>query len=126
MTIELNHTIVPARDKYASAKFFAHMFGLPFDEQAVNYFAPVRVNERFTLDFDDDYEPTDRFDSHHYAFHVSDEEFDAIFNRVKKAGLAYGSEPGHPENGKLNDWNGGRGFYFRDPDGHLLELMTRV
>jgi hypothetical protein len=52
MTIELNHTIVPARDKYASAKFFAHMFGLPFDGQAASYFAPVRVNERFTLDFD--------------------------------------------------------------------------
>jgi hypothetical protein len=60
MTIELNHTVVPARDKIASAKFFARLFGLSFDEQAIGYFAPVRVNETLTLDFDDDYEATDR------------------------------------------------------------------
>ena len=123
MTIELNHTIVPARDKIASAKFFARIFGLPFDENAVGYFAPVRVNQTLTLDFDDD---VDRFDTHHYAFHVSDPEFDAIFKRVQEAGIRYGSDPGDPENGKLNDWNGGRGVYFRDPSGHLLELLTRV
>ena len=123
MTIELNHTIVPARDKIASAKFFARIFGLPFDENAVGYFAPVRVNQTLTLDFDDD---VDRFDTHHYAFHVSDPEFDAIFKRVQEAGIRYGSAPGDPENGKLNGWNGGRGVYFRDPSGHLLELLTRV
>ena len=123
MAIELNHTIVPARDKIASVKFFARIFGLPFDENAVGYFAPVRVNQTLTLDFDDD---VDRFDTHHYAFHVSDPEFDAIFKRVQEAGIRYGSDPGDPENGKLNDWNGGRGVYFRDPSGHLLELLTRV
>ena len=123
MTIELNHTIVPAHDKIASAKFLARIFGLEFDEDAVGYFAPVRVNQTLTLDFDDD---VDRFDAHHYAFHVSDAEFDAIFSRVQEAGLAYGSDPWDPENRKLNDWNGGRGVYFRDPNGHLLELMTRA
>jgi catechol 2,3-dioxygenase-like lactoylglutathione lyase family enzyme len=55
---------------------------------------------------------------------VSDAEFDAIFERVKEAGLVYGSDPEHVDNGKLNNWGGGRGVYFTDPDGHLLELMT--
>lgn len=124
MTIELNHTIVPARDKDASARFFSRIFGVPY-EPTGGYFAPVRVNDRLTLDFDD-YPPTERFDVHHYAFHVSDEEFDAIFARVRGAGLAYGSHPRDAENGTLNDWNGGRGVYFRDPNGHLLELLTRT
>ncbi len=124
MTIELNHTIVPARDKDASARFFSQIFGVPY-EPSGRYFAAVQVNDRLTLDFDDDYEATEQFGVHHYAFHVSDEEFDQIFGRVKEAGLAYGSEPGHPDNGTLNNWNGGRGVYFRDPSGHLLELLTR-
>jgi catechol 2,3-dioxygenase-like lactoylglutathione lyase family enzyme len=122
MAIILNHTIVPAHDKEASAQFFAHIFGLTY-EKSGGYFAPVRVNETLTLDFDDD---VDRFDTHHYAFHVSDPEFDAIFKRVQEAGIPFGSEPWNPENRQLNDWNGGRGVYFRDPNGHLLELMTRV
>lgn len=123
MAIELNHTIVPAKDKVASAKFFARMFGLSFDENAVGYFAPVRVNERLTLDFHDD---VDRFEVHHYAFHVSDPEFDVIFKRVQEAGIPFGSGPENLEDGKLNSWNGGRGVYFRDPNGHILELMTRT
>ena len=118
MTITLNHTIVPARDKATAAKFFARIFGLR--RGRTGYFAPVRVNKSLTLLFDDD----GKFESHHYAFHVSNAEFDAIFGRVKKAGLAYGSAPWCPDDGKLNDWGGGRGFYFRDPNGHLLELMT--
>ena len=66
----------------------------------------------------------EEFESHHYAFHVSDAEFDAIFGRIREAKLAYGSAPWSLDDGKLNDWNGGRGIYFRDPDGHVLELMT--
>ena len=123
MAITLNHAIVPAHDKVVSAKFFAQMFGLSFDERAVGYFAPVRVNDTLTLDFHDDVE---RFEIHHYAFHVSDQEFDAIFKRVQEAGIAYGSGPETLEDRKLNSWNGGRGVYFRDPNGHILELMTRV
>lgn len=114
MIIELNHTIVPARGKEASARFFSRIFGVPY-EPSGGYFAPVRVNDLLTLDFDDDYEVTEQFGVHHDAFHVSDEEFDRIFGRVREAGLAYGSEPGNPDNGKLNNWNGGRGVYFRDP-----------
>jgi catechol 2,3-dioxygenase-like lactoylglutathione lyase family enzyme len=119
MTIVLNHTIVPARDKQAAARFFADLFGLP--PEPPNYFAPVRLNDQLTLLFSDE---DAGFESHHYAFHVSDTEFDAIFGRIKAAGLAYGSDPRHLDNGKLNDWGGGRGVYFRNPDGHVLELMT--
>ena len=118
MAIVLNHTIVPARDKVAAAKFFADLFGLQAGE--AGFFAPVQVNEQLHLLFDTD---TD-FKTQHYAFHVSDAEFDAIFDRIKAAGIGYGSEPGAPDNGKLNHWGGGRGVYFRSPDGHLLELMT--
>jgi len=121
MAIILNHTIVPARDKEASARFFADIFGLKYEGPG-GHFAPVRVNETLTLDFDE----ADSFDIHHYAFHVSDAEFDSIFKRVQEAGIAYGSEPWDQKNGKLNNWNGGRGVYFCDPNGHILELMTRV
>jgi catechol 2,3-dioxygenase-like lactoylglutathione lyase family enzyme len=119
MTIALNHTIVPARDKVAAATLFARIFGLR--RGRTGYFAPVRVNKMLTLLFSDE---DKTFESHHYAFHVGEREFDAIFKRVKNEGLAYGSAPSSPDDGKLNDWGGGRGFYFRDPDGHLLELMT--
>jgi catechol 2,3-dioxygenase-like lactoylglutathione lyase family enzyme len=120
MTITLNHTIVLARDKTAAARFFAQIFGLPF-EGSGGHFAPVRVNDTLTLDFADHEGP---IESQHYAFHVSDAEFDGILQRVKAAGVPHGSSPWSLEDGKLNDWNGGRGFYFKDPDGHVIELMT--
>jgi catechol 2,3-dioxygenase-like lactoylglutathione lyase family enzyme len=118
MPITLNHTIVPARDKEAAARFFARIFGLKAGPG--DYFAPVRVNDQLTLLFDD----STAFESHHYAFHVSDAEFDAIFGRIKDAGITYGSGPGSLDDGKLNNWGGGRGVYFKDPEGHVLELMT--
>ena len=121
MTITLNHTIVPSHDKVASATFFANLFGLSFEAQAVGYFAPVRVNDTLTLDFDDDVEG---FESHHYAFKVSEPEFDAIFARIQAEGIAYGSEPHARENGRINHRAGGRVVYFCDPNGHLLELLT--
>jgi catechol 2,3-dioxygenase-like lactoylglutathione lyase family enzyme len=107
MTITLNHTIVPTRDKRAAAQFFARIFGLHADPKG-DHFAPVRINDTLTLLFDDDEE----FESHHYAFHVSDAEFDGIFGRVREAKLPYGSSPWSLNDGKLNDWNGGRGVYF--------------
>ena len=121
MAITLNHTIVPAHDKEASARFFAQIFGLRYEGSA-GHFAPVRVNETLTLDFDN----AGSFERHHYAFHVSDEECEAILQRVQEAGLAYGSDPWNTENRQLNAWNGGRGFYFRDPSGHLLEVLPRA
>lgn len=120
MAIVLNHTIVPAHDKEASARFFARIFGLGYEGPA-GHFAPVRVNDALTLDFDN----RDEFESHHYAFHVTDEEFDAIFDRIKAEGVAYGSGPSDLDNGQFNTRRGGRGLYFQDPDGHVLELLTR-
>src|SRR4051794_40752806 len=89
MTITLNHTIVQARDKQAAARFFAQIFGLTFTGSG-GHFAPVRVNETLTLDFAD---AKGAIASQHYAFHVSDAEFDAILQRVKAAGVALGSAP---------------------------------
>jgi catechol 2,3-dioxygenase-like lactoylglutathione lyase family enzyme len=119
MTIVLNHTIVPVRDKVAAARFFARIFGLKFNGRG-GHFAPVRVNNTLTLLFDNE----KSFDSHHYSFHVSKAEFEVIFRRIKKAGITYGSAPWSLDDGKPNDWNGGRGVYFQDPNGHVLELMT--
>ena len=119
MAIVLDHTIVPARDNEASARFFAHIFGLDYEGSA-SHFAPVRVNESLVLDFD----TRDAFDVQHYAFKVSDPEFDAIFQRVKDDGLAYGSGPRSPDDMAINQRKGGRGFYFKDPNGHLLEVLT--
>jgi catechol 2,3-dioxygenase-like lactoylglutathione lyase family enzyme len=119
MTIVLNHTIVPARDKHEAARWFAQIIGLSADESN-GHFAPVRVNGTLTLLFAD----KASFDQRHYAFHVSDAEFDSILGRIKGNGVAFGSAPWSLDDGKLNDWNGGRGVYFQSPDGHILELMT--
>src|SRR5260370_7068843 len=91
MAIVLDHTIVPAHDKAASARFFARIFGLEYLGPH-SHFAPVQVNEALTLDFDE----RGAFDMHHYAFKVADAEFDAIFGRVKGGGIAYGSGPRPP------------------------------
>ena len=121
MSVTLNHTIVPAHDKVASAQFFAHIFALTY-ERSQGHFAPVRVNDTLTLDFDD----REVLDSHHLAFHVSDDAFDAIFARVKETGLSYGSGPqDRDSDGHINTRRDGRGFYFRDPNGHSLEVLTR-
>jgi catechol 2,3-dioxygenase-like lactoylglutathione lyase family enzyme len=119
MTIVLNHTIVPAHDKREAAEWFAQIAGLKPGAMG-GHFAPVRVNDSLTLLFADEAS----FDQRHYAFHVSETEFDSILDRVKGGGLPFGSAPWSAKDGQINDWNGGRGVYFRSPDGHLLELMT--
>jgi catechol 2,3-dioxygenase-like lactoylglutathione lyase family enzyme len=120
MTIRLDHTIVPARDKIASARFFADIFGLEVKPGA-GYFAQVQVNDSLTLDFADQ---SEAIPSHHLAFHVDDAEFDAIWGRLKDRGVSYGDGPGRRDNGRLYDRRGGRGLYFDDPNGHILEIMT--
>jgi catechol 2,3-dioxygenase-like lactoylglutathione lyase family enzyme len=122
MAIVLDHTIVPARDKAASARYFAELFGLEAGAP-VGTFAPVQVNASLTFDFDDRPRP---FEIHHYAFHVSDEEFDAIFGSVKARGLVYGSDPYDQANMRVREFNGGRLVYFKDLAGHLLEIRTRT
>ena len=121
MTIVLDHTIVPAHDKAASAAYFAELFGLSAGP-AVGPFAPVQVNASLTFDFDD----RRPFEIHHYAFHVGDDEFDAIFGRVRARGLAFGSDPRDPANMRVREFNGGRTVYFRDLSDHLLEIRTRT
>jgi catechol 2,3-dioxygenase-like lactoylglutathione lyase family enzyme len=119
MAIVLDHTIVPAKDKNASAKFFAEIFGLTV-KPGQGHFAQVQLNDSLTFDFADEPEPR----SHHYAFHISEAEFEAIYGRVKTKGLAYGSGPYNHTDGQIYSRRGGRGFYFEDPNGHLLEVMT--
>jgi len=119
MSIVLDHTIVPARDKEESARFFARIFGLEYNGP-VSHFAPVKINDTLTVDFDN----WDSFERHHYAFKVSEAEFDGIFDRVRGEGLVYGSGPRSAENMEINHRHGGRGFYFRDQNGHLLEVLT--
>jgi catechol 2,3-dioxygenase-like lactoylglutathione lyase family enzyme len=119
MAIVLDHTIVPAKDKNASAKFYAEIFGLTV-KPGQGHFAQVQLNDSLTFDFADEPEPR----SHHYAFHISEAEFEAIYGRVKTKGLAYGSGPYNHTDGQIYSRRGGRGFYFEDPNGHLLEVMT--
>lgn len=130
MTIRLDHAIVPAKDKTASARFFAEMFGLTV-KPSDGHFAQVQVNETLTFDFADEPEAWGGpgFDprtgkSHHYAVHIDEAEFDATFARVKAKGIAYGRGPYSHADGQLYARRGGRGFYFENPYGHLLEVMT--
>lgn len=122
MSVELNHTIVMARDKKRSADFLADILGLevgaPFGP-----FLPVQTGNGVTLDFADS--DADPITSQHYAFLVSDEEFNAIFGRIQRARIAFYADPGHREAGQINHRDGGRGAYFEDPDGHNLEILTR-
>jgi catechol 2,3-dioxygenase-like lactoylglutathione lyase family enzyme len=122
MTIKLNHTIVHSGDREAAAQFFSEIFGLP----AARPFGPfldVEVGNEVTLAFmnADGME----IQTQHYAFLVAEAEFDAIFGRVKARGLDYWADPGKRQKGAINRHYGGRGVYFEDPSGHLLEIITR-
>lgn len=119
MPLILNHTIVPSRDKEGSAQFFSRIFGVSAPEPN-GHFAQVHVNGDLSFDWD----TRDGFESHHYAFVVTDQEFDEIFGRLKGESVRYGSGPNSHQNGEINTRRGGRGLYFADPDGHLMEIMT--
>lgn len=121
MAAALNHTIVHARDARASAAFYAEVFG----------FAPAKPFGPF-LDLETANGVTlavlgtdEKFEPQHYAFLVADAEFDAIFARVKARGQEYWADPGKQQRGAINSHFGGRGVYFEDPGGHLLEIITR-
>ena len=119
MTITLNHTIVPSHNKTKSARFYSRIFGFDYFGE-FSHFVVVKVNDTLSLDFDN----REKFESHHYAFKVSEQEFDEIFGRIKAENIKYGSGPFEPENMRINHNDGGRGVYFRDPSGHLLEMLT--
>lgn len=122
MPVQLNHTIVAARDKKAAANFLATILGLrvaaPFGP-----FLPVETDNGVTLDFMDS--DSEQIVAQHYAFLVSEEDFDAIFERIRQAGIAFYADPGHHGPGRINHRDGGRGVYFDDPNGHALEILTR-
>jgi catechol 2,3-dioxygenase-like lactoylglutathione lyase family enzyme len=118
MAIVLDHTIVPAHDKSSRPGFSRGFSG--WSKGPHSHFAPVQVNEALTLDSDD----RGDFDMHHYAFKVSEAEFDAIFGRVKAEGIPYGSGPRSRTDMEINHRRNGRGVYFEDPNGHVLEILT--
>lgn len=122
MTIKLNHTIVHSLDPRAAADFFADVFGRP-PPVPFGPFLGVQVDNEVTLDFLD--AEGMEIQMQHYAFLVSDAEFDAIFGRIKQRGIDYWADPGRTQPGKFNRHFGGRGVYFQDPSGHLLEIITR-
>jgi hypothetical protein len=119
MPIQLNHTILASHDNAAAARFFSELMGLP-PPVTVGPFAVVQVGET-TLDFID----SEEVHPQHYAFLVSEAEFDTIFGRIRERGLRYWADPGRREAGRINTWDGGRGVYFDDLSGHLLEIISR-
>jgi len=121
MAVRLNHTIVIARDKDVAARFVAEILGLAAPAP-IGPFAVVQVGDDTSLDFVDS---GDEIVSQHYAFLVNENEFDQIFARIRERGLTYWADPYRREGGRINDWDGGRGVYFDDPNGHLLEVITR-
>jgi catechol 2,3-dioxygenase-like lactoylglutathione lyase family enzyme len=121
MSVEFNHTIVHCRDQKRSAAFLAELLGLP----APTRFGPfqvVKLDNGVSLDF---IETDGEIEPEHYAFLISEAEFDEIFGRIKSRGLAHWADPARREKGKINRHYGGRGVYFEDPDGHFLEIITR-
>jgi catechol 2,3-dioxygenase-like lactoylglutathione lyase family enzyme len=119
--VQLNHTIVHARDRRRSAHFLVQLLGLP---QPAEYgpFLVVRVANDVSLDFVDD---SGTIHPQHYAFLVTEDEFDQIFERIKAQDLTYWADPFHRQPGQINTHDGGRGVYWSDPDGHNLEIITR-
>ena len=122
MAIKLNHTIVHSRNPRESADFLAGVLGLPTPKR-FGPFLDVDVSNEVTLAFLDAEDM--EIQVQHYAFLVSDAEFDEIFGRVRARGLRYWADPGRTEEGRINHHFGGRGVYFQDPSGHLLEIITR-
>ena len=122
MTVKLNHTIVHSRDPRTAADFYSRLFGLPAPVP-FGPFLDIEVANEVTLAFLD--AGNMKIQSQHYAFLVSDAEFDQIFGRIQERGLSYWADPSKSRKGEINHHYGGRGVYFEDPSGHLLEIITR-
>ena len=122
MTVQLNHTIIPARDKKESAAFLSEVLGLP-EPFPFGPFMAVQV-DALTLDYVEVSEDTE-IESRHYAFLVSEDDFDRIFGRLQERGIPYWADPHATRPQEINTNDGGRGCYFPDPDGHWLEILTR-
>jgi len=121
MSVPFNHTIVWCRDKQRSATFLAEVLGLPAPAP-FGPFLVVNLDDGASLDFD---QIKGDVASHHYAFLIDEDDFDSIFGRIVERGLTYWADPGKRRAGEIYRHNGGRGVYFEDPDGHLMEILTR-
>jgi catechol 2,3-dioxygenase-like lactoylglutathione lyase family enzyme len=121
VSVQLNHTIVHARDAQASARFYSEVFGFG-EAKPFGPFLDIETANGVTLAI---LGTDETYDAQHYAFLVSEAEFDDIFDRIKQRKLAYWADPGQSERGEINRHDGGRGLYFEDPNGHLFEIITR-
>ena len=121
MAVQLNHTIVEARDREETARFLTEILGLP-DPAPYGPFLVVQTDNAVSLDVIQTDEPVH---PQHYAFLVSDEEFDRIFERITSRELPYWADPFDREPGRINHHDGGRGVYWTDPNGHRLEIITK-
>ena len=121
MTVALNHTIVSSRDKQRSATFLAEILGRP-DPISFGPFLVVELDNGASLDFLD---ADGEIAQQHYAFLIGEDDFDDIFGRIRDRGLEHWADPFQRRSGEINRNDGGRSVYFEDPDGHLLEVITR-
>ena len=121
MPVQLNHTIVRSRDREVSARFLTDILGLP-EATSFGPFLVVELDNGVSLDFA---ESDAEIASQHYAFLITEVEFDEIFARIRDRGIDYWADPGRSCPGAINHRDGGRGLYFEDPDGHFLEIITR-
>ena len=123
MAATLNHTIVHATDASASARFLTDLLGLPAPVR-MWHFEVVELGNGVSLDYAD-VGPGQPVTTQHYAFLITEEEFDAVYGRIVERGLDHWADPMQRHAGEINHGDGGRGVYFPDPDGHLLEVLTR-
>jgi catechol 2,3-dioxygenase-like lactoylglutathione lyase family enzyme len=121
VAVELNHTIVAARDAELSARWFSRIFGVA-EPSRFGSFWQIDTANGVALDFDSTDEPISGI---HYAFLVSEDAFDMIYGRIVEEGIAHWADPFARRAGEINHHDGGRGVYFRNPDGHFLEIITR-
>jgi len=121
MSVQLNHTIVACRDQQRSASFLTEILGLPAATK-FGHFLVVDTDNGVSLD----YAETDReITTQHYAFLIGEDDFDAIFGRITERQIQHWADPRRTRPGEINHNDGGRGVYFADPDGHLMEIITR-
>jgi len=123
MSITFNHTIVAARDKHESAEFLAELFGLP-SPKPFGHFMVVGLEHGVSLDYAD-VPNGEEIRRQHYAFLVSEQEFDTIYGKIQARGIPHWADPGQRRPGEINHNDGGRGVYFPDPAGHGMEILTR-
>ncbi len=123
MSIEFNHTIVAAKDKIESANWFTELFDMP-DPQPFGHFLTVTVANGVSLDYAE-VPDGQEIRPQHYAFLVSEDEFDSVYGKIRDRGMPHWADPRGSRPGEINHNDGGRGVYFQDPSGHYLEIITR-